>query len=224
MRSPVRLVTAVLVMLLVTAGVASARTKTEAADLAKQVNLTKSDMPGYKATTTDGSQLSGGKKFEKCAKTVPASQHVGYFQSKMFERDTPERYESVSSEVDVLQTPQLVQKDLAAWGRRRARNCIVEQLKREGGRRLVRVTVAPLKPAVPNGTGLRVKTIVRTSGMKVPVYLDVLLVGHEDVELALLTQAGPSPLPRDQEDALLQIAESRLEAQLQPPAPQPPAA
>ena len=211
-----RLLVAVLVGLLAVTSAAFARTRTEAADLAKTVNLTKSDMPGYKATPTETTELAGDKKFVRCAKTVPLSQYVGYLQSKTFEGETSGNYHSVSSEVDVLKSPELVQKDLAAWGTKRARNCIVQQLKRDGGRELVKVTVSPLKPAVPNGTGLRIKSIVRSGGMKVRVYSDVLLVGHEDVELALITQSGPRPLKRDREDAWLAIIESRLEAQLQP--------
>src|SRR3954451_4542221 len=209
-----RLVAALLVLMLALSTAAFARTKTEAADLAGKVNLAKSDMPGYKVTPKDTTQLSGDKKFVKCAKTVPGSQYVGYFQSKTFERNSADGYQSVSSEVDVLKSPELVQKDLAAWGSRRARNCIVKKLKHEGGRELVKVAVTPLKPAVPNGTGLRLKSVVRTGGIKVPVYLDVLIVGHDDVELALLTGSGPRPLGRDREDALLEIIESRLEAQL----------
>src|SRR3954449_11301238 len=165
-----RLVTAILVLMLALSTAAFARTKTEAADLASKVNLTKSDMPGYKVTPTVTSQLSGDKKFVKCAKIVPGSQYVGYFQSKTFESDPADGYQSFSSEVDVLNSPDLVQKDLVAWGSKRARNCIVKKLKREGGRELVKVTVTPLKPAVPNGAGLRLKTVVRTGGIKVPVY------------------------------------------------------
>src|SRR3954470_21174798 len=115
-----RLVAALLVVMLALSTAAFARTKTEAADLASKVNLTKSDMPGYKATPTDTTQLSGDKKFVRCAKTVPGSQYVGYFQSKTFEGDAGDGYQSVSSEVDVLKSPDLVQKDLAAWASKRA--------------------------------------------------------------------------------------------------------
>ena len=214
-----RLATTVLVMLLVTSAVAFARTKTEAADLARQVNFTKSDFPGYKVTKPDITPLGGDRDLVKCAKTQPASQFVGHFQSKQFEHNGSDIYYGVTSEVDVLKTPEAVQKDLAAWGAKRIRDCIVRALKREGGHTLVRVTAVAIKPPVPNGTGLRVKSVVRSNGQKVPVYQDVFLVGHEDVELFLITQAAPHALDRASEDGWLQTVESRLEAVLEPPPP-----
>src|SRR3954470_10224291 len=172
----------VAVCMLALAPAASARTKTEAAGLAANVNLTKSDMPGYKSSRTESVQLAEDPDFVRCAKTVPASKFVGFFPSKTFERETSAGFVSTYSEVDVLKSPALVQKDIAAYATKRARGCLARGLKREGGNQIASVTASAMKPAVPNGTGIRIKTIVRDSGMKIPSYLDVLIVGHEDVE------------------------------------------
>jgi len=72
------------------------------------------------------------------------------------------------------------------------------------------VSVRALRPAVPNGFGIRIKTIVPVGGLDVPVYIDVLFVGHDDVEAGIVVSSGPRPLARSREDALLEIVESRL--------------
>jgi hypothetical protein len=207
----------VVALLCVAAGSAwAARSEPDARALAEAVNLTKADLPGYRATRQDLRGLSKDRRFVRCAKTVPAAQAVAIVPSKSFERDTHSGHESVHSEVAVRPAADVAARDLKAYGTSRARSCLEKFIRRESGSDLLKVTVKPLSPPVPNGAGLRIAMIVRAEGRRVRAFVDFLLIGHEDVEAALIMSGGPAPPARGREDDLLNLVESRLLAQLGP--------
>lgn len=210
-----RLVTAVLAFaMLGVASAAAAMSGSEARDLALAVNLTQSDMQGYDASRTSPQDtLSADRNFTRCARIVPAAQAVADVPSKTFARTTDTGFESVYSEVVVLKSAALVERDMKKLRTSRARKCMVKALRKEIGKSLVRLSVTALKPAVPNGAGLRIKSVVRVKDQAVPVFIDFLFVGHEDAEAGIVVAAGPHAPQRDQENGLLDTVESRLVAE-----------
>lgn len=202
------------IAMLALASTAAAMTRDEGKALARSVNLTTADMPDYESSPTKLSDtLAADRAFARCANSVPASMAVASVPSPTFERATETGYQAIYSQVAVLPNAALVQKDLKAMRAKRARNCAVKALRKESGSELARVAVVPLKPAVPNGFGLRIKMLVRVRDQKVPVFMDLLAVGHEDVEAAVVVAGGPFAPSRALEDDLLDTVESRLVAE-----------
>src|SRR4051812_24610456 len=159
----------VLIAFLGLASAALGMSPSDAQALARAVNLTRDDMPGYTASHTDAADtLSADHKFTRCSGIVPASKAVAAVPSQTFKRTTAGEYQDIYSELAVLDSAALVQKDLKTLATSHTRKCIVNQLRKEAGKALVKIAVTPLRPPVPNGTGLRVKSIVRTGRQKVP--------------------------------------------------------
>src|SRR4051794_4081989 len=195
-------------------------TKSDAQQLVRVVQLTTTDLPGYDEAPPDksGTDPLTNTGFSRCAGTVPNSKELADLSSNTFSRTLDNRFEQIGSEAGVYKSAALVRKDLKASRTKRARTCLLNQIRRESGSdptvELVSASVSALKPGVKNGLALRVKTVLRTQGQTVPVYTDALIFGAGQVEAGIVAISGPVPAPRTEEDDLLKIVRSRVNGQL----------
>ena len=214
-------VAAVLACLLAAVGAAAmpAMTKSDARRIAKAVRLTTTDLPGYdEAPPDNSSDPRGDRRFSRCAGTVPNSRALADVASNQFTSNGPSRYVQLNSEALVYPNAALVSKDMKAARSRRARACMLEQLRGHStgdpNMKLVSVKVSPLKPAVRRGVGLRVKSVYRTPSGTVTLYTDALIVGTGPVEAGVVVSSSPTPAPRNEENDLLKIVTSRVKDEL----------
>ena len=198
-----------------------AMTKSQADQLVHSVQLTTTDLPGFDEAPPDSSGSDSplaDARFARCAGTVPTSKELADANSNTFSRTTDARFEQIGSEALVYPNARLVKKDMKAAATKRARKCLLQQLRRQPNTdpttKVVGITVAALKPAPRNGVALRVKTLVESQGHTVPVFTDALVVGIGQVEVGVIAVSGPVPSPRSEENDLLAIVRSRVNGQL----------
>jgi hypothetical protein len=191
-------------------------TKADAVAIARTINLTADDMPGYSGSPATPDTRDGrfGARFDRCAGTVPTSKAVAEVQSDDFERAGQTSFDAVSSDVLVRPNAALARKDLRAAGSKRARKCMAAAFtgqKAAGGVKIVSAKVTSLPAPAANVVGIRIKMRVAAQGVTVPMYTDVFIVGRGPVEAAVGFTSGPSRPPRAEETRLVGIVKTRLD-------------
>jgi hypothetical protein len=201
-----------------TAAVAApSMTKTDAVAIARAINLTPGDMPGYSASPPPSNTGDGrfGARVDRCAGTVPTSKATADVSSDDFERATQASYDVVSSEVSVMPNAALARKDLKAVGTKRARRCMAAALtaqKPSGGVKILSAKVTSLPAPAANGVALRIRMSMSAQGVTVPMYTDIFILGRGPVEAAIGWTSGPLPPVRAEEKRLVGIVKTRLDA------------
>jgi hypothetical protein len=196
-----------------------AMTRSEAEALAKSANLEAADLPDFTASRPGSSNGDprADARFAKCAGSVPSSKLLADVPSSDYVRETDTSYTAISSDVQVMPTASLVRKDVKAAKTTRARNCLAAVLRRQlngQGTHVTRVSVAALKPGVPGGYAFRVKVVAQEQGVTVRVYSDMLGFGDGPVEAGLIVTTALRPFARSEENRLLDIVRTRVNAQL----------
>jgi hypothetical protein len=194
---------------------ATSMTKTDAVAIARAINLTPGDMPGFSASPPTPNTGDGrfGARFDRCAGTVPTSKATADVSSEGFERATQAGYDAVSSEVSVMPASALARKDLKAVGTKRARKCMAAAFsgqKASGGVKIVSAKVTSLPAPAANGVAIRIKMRVSAQGVTVPMYTDILILRRGPVEAAIGWTSGPLPPVRAEEKRLVGIVKTRL--------------
>jgi hypothetical protein len=200
----------------VVAVAAPSMTKADAVAIARTINLTAGDMPGYSASRATPNTGDGrfGARFDRCAGTVPTSKAVADVQSEDFERASQAGFDGVSSEVLVMPNAALARKDLRAAGSKRARKCMAAAFtgrKAAGGVKILSAKVTSLPAPVANAVAIRIKMRVAAQGVTIPMYTDFFIVGRGPVEAAIGFTSGPSPPLRAEEKRLAGIVKTRLD-------------
>jgi hypothetical protein len=195
---------------------APSMTKDDAVAIARTINLTGDDMPGYSSSRSTPSTGDGrfGKRFDRCAGTVPTSKAVADVQSNDFERSSQGSFDAVSSDVLVLPNAALARKDLRAAATKRARKCLAAAFtgqKAAGGVTILSAKVTSLPAPAANGVAIRIKMRVATQGVTFPMYTDFFIVGRGPVEAATGFTSGPSPPLRAEEKRVVGIVKTRLD-------------
>jgi hypothetical protein len=195
------------------------RAKAEA--VAKAGNLTLADLPGFEISAPGS---SGGStdpredaRFARCAGTVPGSKALASESSKEYTRETEDSFTQVSSSVQLMKSSALVRKDIKAAKTRRFRKCFGKALRREVESEAVPVkslTLSLLHPDVPNGVGYRIKLVVSRSGVTVPIFTDLLVGAEGPAETGVLVVSALTPPVRSDENRLLTIVRTRVNAEL----------
>jgi hypothetical protein len=199
-----------------TAVAAPSMTKADAVAIAGTINLTAADMPGYSGSPASPNTGDGrfGKRFDRCAGTVPTSKAVADISSDDFERASQATFDAVSSEVLVMPNTALARKDLRAAGSKRARKCMAAAVtgqKAAGGVKILSAKVTSLPGPAANAVAIRIKMRVAAQGVTFPMYTDFFIVGRGPVEAATGFTSGPSPPPRAEEKRLVGIVKTRLD-------------
>jgi hypothetical protein len=223
MRTPARraAVAAIAGLALAVALPAAARplmTRSEAVKLARAVNLTADDVPGFRASApsqTAGVDLWGGRRYARCSGRKALGRALADVQAN-FERKTADGYEAIGSEVEVMPNAALVRKDIAIAKSARGRRCLLAELRATtpSDVKLVSAKLTPLKPGIKAGVALRLTLVLESQGVRFPFYTDVLVIGKENVETAVVFISTPNSGSRTDEDHYLNIVETRLDGQL----------
>jgi hypothetical protein len=195
---------------------APSMTKDDAVAIARTINLTDDDMPGYSSSRSTPSTGDGrfGKRFDRCAGTVPTSKAVADVQSNDFERPSQGSFDAVSSDVLVFPNAALARKDLRAAGTKRARKCMAAAFagqKAAGGIKILSAKVTSLPAPTANAVAIRIKMRVAAQGVTIPMYTDFFIVRRGPVEAAVGFTSGPSAPLRAEEKRLVGIVKTRLD-------------
>jgi hypothetical protein len=192
MRTPARraAVAAIAGLALAVALPAAARplmTGSEAVKVARAVNLTADDVPGFTVSApsqTPGGDLWGGRRYARCTGRKALGRALADIQAT-FERKTADGYEAVGSEVEVMPNAALVNKDIAIGKSPRGRRCLLAELRatKPADVKLVSAKLTPLKPGLKSGVALRLTLVLESRGVRFPFYTDVLVIGKQNVEL-----------------------------------------
>ena len=189
-------------------------TKDQALALARAINLRAADLPGWRAapnTNTPADQREEDR-LNRCAGTVPSSRAIAHLSSPDFSRTTQSFYRDAVSEVTVMPTAALANRDLAAARTKRARRCIAKFLSKmppDPNVKVVGTSVRSLPPPTRAGLGLRIKIRLTLSGRPTVMYGDVFAFVRGRVEVALTTFSFPRTFPAAKERQLTRLLVKR---------------
>jgi hypothetical protein len=207
-------------------------TAARAKAFAGAVNLTTTDVPGFKASRSsshaeapDERRLQRGLTACIGART-PATREQG--SSPLPESHSPEFARRVSvitfttsSSISFSRSTQAAASELATLRSARTRACLqhyVQALLKSrhlGGVTFKRVTIArgtPPAPGTSGGFGWRVTAYAALKGISVPVYLDVLGFVYGTAEVRLLSTGLVAPFPAGAQERLYRSLVERARA------------
>lgn len=205
-----------------TAG-AGSLTVAQAQVVAKAVNLTAADVPGFTGTphasTSQDKQTSD--QLARCAGATPPSQALLDAYSDDFNKGQGLQTESVSSDVTAWQSPATVQGDLAAIKSTKAQDCFVQfidqQLSSSAGQgvQFSNAKVAPMAadaPGTDGSFGYRMTLEATAQGVNSTVYVDVFGFAVKNYEVELDDFAIGQAFSNTTEQQLLGLLASRATA------------
>jgi hypothetical protein len=190
----------------------SAMTRPQAARLARALNLTRADMPGF--TASKPPSPPSGAPAGGCG---PASKRrpLAVAISPIFQDDRSASAAEVHSQVSVLSRASVAAQDVAAWRSRRARRCFAQATKNAfRDFKISRVSVSPLNPHVPRGAGLRLRMSYIRAGQEMTTVIDVRMFARDRAEIILETSSPSHPFASKREDALSALLFARAKKNL----------
>jgi hypothetical protein len=215
----------VVALLAATAGAASAPSRAQAQALAQAINLTQTDLRGYQSTAPDRETAAAQRsddRLAKCDGGVPTKQQIVNLNSRNFQQGAGLTEHEVNSNVTVLPSAALVQKNLRAVSSAKGRRCFQRFINTLVGQTTSGVTVSAghvSKLPVPvTGTagafGMRVALQFSTHGLHVPAVIDVFGIARGPVEIELETLSANGPFPAADEKRLFGALATRAAAKI----------
>ncbi len=208
-------------------------TKAQAITLAHAVNLRASDVPGFRASSSEGKthETVAEKRLEQeMLKCVGASglgsgfgKSLAEARSKDFKLQRGIINLSVHSEVSVAQSPSLAGKDLSALRGSRVKACLSRYLKLffkaslQRGTSIGPVSIQSGTPPAPGTTGSfgwRISATFGVGRIPVPFYFDILSFAYGPAEVTLFSSGLPEPFPAKAQENLFSLLVARAEKQL----------
>ena len=213
--------TGVALLAAATALASPSMTRSRARQLARAVNLTRSDMAGYdhlSGSNAPNEDIWGSKVYARCAGRKAYGKDLADISSDAFERTSSDGDVSdFQSETEVLPNATLARRDIAIARSARGLRCLLKQVRAVAPPSVLKgVTITRMQPPVPHGVGLHVVMQVAGGSGTQTLYSDVLVIQQRQVESALLALSRPNPPARADEDRLLGILSTRLDSQLNP--------
>lgn len=209
-------------LLVATPALAAAATKARAQAVAKAVNLTAADLPGFAGSPsrTTASDRRYSAMLATCSGGVPPSKSLVNVFSPDFTMEPPGglAHQEVSSNVSVLPSAKLVAQDLRSVKSARGRACLAKatgQLLKSmkvKGVTYGPVTITQLKRHAPGSDGsfaYRVRIDARASGLRIPFYVDAIGFSLGRAEVGLTTLGISEPFPATVEQSLLTLLAGR---------------
>src|SRR5436305_5784277 len=169
--------TAALALLVGVADAQAPMARSDAIAIARTVNLTAHDMPGYSAKLQrpDVRPDTESVQFARCAGAVPGSVAIADRNSNDFERSGSTRFDGANSTVEVMPNAALVKKDLAALVSARARRCFTSRLggiRRAKGVTIIGGQVTRLPAPAAGVVGLRIALVIAVKDVIAPIFID----------------------------------------------------
>jgi hypothetical protein len=217
-----------------TPGIGGALSRTQALAYAHAVNLTATDVPGFKASVGHKRETPGERRREdELARCTGEAFHSGQgglatgkgglvaASSQDFKLERNLLDLSVNSEVSVAQTPALATKVLAEVRSRHFRACLTHYLDlllkehRYGGATVGPIAIAQGTPPAPGTTGSfgwRITATITARGFKLPFYQDMLGFVYGSAEVSLISSGALRPFPAAIQQQLFSLLLDRAKA------------
>ena len=213
-----------------TKGAETPATKAEAEAFASAVNLSASDLPGFKAEAHEhesAKQKAEERELLRCMAGTGAAQagtgeNLAEADSHEYSREAGPFRVSVSSGVTVVDSAAAAVKELTAIRSEKARGCLKQYLEKllEGrkfeGSKASLASIKQGTPAAPGTSGSygwRITANFVTHGVKVPLYMDFLGFVYDRAEVSLFTSGLSAPFPSGAERYLFALLVERAKAQ-----------
>jgi hypothetical protein len=192
--------------------------RSQAAKIARSSNLKASDLPGWDMTRSSNSaaeDIWGGGRYARCAKRKAYGRELADIVSPGFQRETPDQYDAVGSEVEVMPTAQLAAKDIAIAKSSLGQRCIKREMLRfkPSNVELANFNASRIS-GFNNGVAYRVKMMVTVEGTQVPIYVDQFAFAEREAEGAVFFISGPNPPNRSDENHLVNTVLTRVDKQV----------
>jgi len=203
-------------------------TRARATAYAHDVNLQAADLPGMSVTSPEGEHPGSRRldQVERCAGNVNPDLVVANIHSASFSGTTDPEHEQIRSEIEVMPSAVIAERNNAANRSQRALACAKRlfplELASQGGGRVHygAVTVSRLPnplPGVPGSFGYRIAVSILGVPKAIEptqphLYVDAFAFLSGPAEVALLTTAFPQPVSEETEGRLLSLLQSRAEA------------
>jgi hypothetical protein len=207
------------------AGAPAAPTKARALAVARAVNLSGADLPGFTGSPSHPSaaQQRFGARVARCAGGTGPGAALANVDSADFAKTSPGGIaeQDASSNVTVVRTPSLAAQDLRAVRGARGRSCLVasvNQLLR--AMRTATVSFGPVSvaaadlraPGSGGSFGLRFRSTAVASGVRLPFYIDTLGFRLGRAEIGLTTLGILTRFPAAEEQRLFSRLLARAKA------------
>jgi hypothetical protein len=205
--------------------VAKSLAKRQAIAFAHAVNLTATDVPGFKAAAKHEHETPAEKRLEgelaRCAGAPSPRDQLAEVNSKEFGREAQGVVQSVHSGVSVERTPAQAAKELASVRSARGRRCLLRYIDllfkshRHGGVRVSPVSISSGSPSAPGTAGSfawRIKTAITSRGVRIPFSVDLAGFVYGPAEVTLSSFGLPEPLPAAMEEHLFALLLERAKA------------
>jgi hypothetical protein len=185
---------------------------------ASAVNLRTADVPGFRASSKREHHAAGEQRLEqellRCVGSAGAGRRLVESGSGTFERHASIASQSVSSEVNVAQTPALAAKELAAFHSGRLPRCLSHYFsgllgsQRYHGARVSPVSTkqgSPPAAGTTGGFGLRFTATLTLHSVSIPLYIDILGFVEHSAEVSMFATGIPAPVPARIEERLFSL-------------------
>ncbi len=208
-------------------GAATTRTlsKTQALALARAVNLTAADVPGFAVSSAQQGGTARERRLEgemlRCVGAGGPGGSLASASSKNFELKRGVVDLGLSSEVAVAQTPAVASSELAAIRSSHVRECFSRYLSLLfKSQRYGRATAGPVSivsgtppaPGTTGGFGWRVTATLTDQTVRLPFYMDILGFVYGPTRVTLFSSGALQPFPAEAQQRLFSLLLGRAKA------------
>jgi hypothetical protein len=208
-------------------------TKPQAIAIARAINLTPADVPGFKVTARQHEHETAAEKQLKrkllgcTGGALNSRSGLAEASSKNFKLEQNLIHLSVSSEVSVARTPAPAIKELPVIRSKHVRACISHYLglllesdilkgqKRQPGLGPISISISQGTPPAPGATESfwwRITANVTVHNIKLPFYIDMLGFVYGPTEVSLLSSGALKPFPATIQENLYRLLLKRAKA------------
>jgi hypothetical protein len=167
------------------------------------------------STNSRAEDIWGGGRYAQCAKRKAYGRELADVVSPSFEHDSPDRFDTVGSEVEVMPNSNLAAKDIAIAKSKLGQRCLKREMLRfkPDNVNLDNFDAKRLS-GFNNGVAYRIKMTVTAQGVQVPIYIDLFAFAEREVEGAVYFISGPTPPNRSDENKLVNTVLTRVDKQV----------
>ena len=195
-----------------------AMTRSQAAKIARSSNLKAGDLPGWDmapSTNSAAEDIWGGGRYARCAKRKAYGRELADVLSPSFQRESPDRFDAVGSEVEVMPNARLAARDLAIAKSSLGQRCLKREILRFKPKNVqVDNFDASRLSGFNNGVAYRIKMSVTVDGQSVPMFIDFFAFAEREAEGAVFFIGGPTPPNRSDENHVVNTVLTRIDKQV----------
>ena len=196
-------------------------TAAQAAAIARAINLSTGDMPGYTSSphATDAEARRAQARMFRCAGAVPRSRALADLNSQDFQKAGQGSAEPglsvVTSHVTVMRSAAVARRDMRAMASARGRACEARYgAPSDPDIKVLDTSLKTLPVPTSGGYGLRFKIHQRLNGKRMTLIADALVFRRGPVEVQLGTLSTAHSFSPAEERRLIALLATRAEQQV----------